>query len=77
MAELSQNAFNERLKLTATFLNNIGVALLAAGVFVPAIGLVSDRPPIAAGQFLAIGTGCGVFAAVLHVLARGVLRNTL
>lgn len=77
MPSLNQNAINERLKLTATFVNNIGVALLAAGVFVPGISLFSANPTVSRNEYLVIVGGCVVLALALHWSGRRLLERVV
>jgi len=67
---MSKTARNERLKLTANFMNNIGIGTLFACI----VG------PIFAGQYnirdVLVVLGCGILSAViLHLIARLPLRG--
>lgn len=70
---MQKMAHNERVKLTATFLNNIAVGLIVGGCFIPFINSMSgDRlftSTIVIGFFLAEALGGG-----LHFVARWHLR---
>ncbi|MGP9813410.1 hypothetical protein ACTZWT_18030 [Rhodopseudomonas sp. NSM] len=75
MADLSQTAQNEVTKLTAGFVSNLGVGIIAAGVFAPALSLLSERPLLIKSDFLIVGCGCVVLSGILHLLARSALRS--
>ncbi|ABD08963.1 hypothetical protein RPB_4275 [Rhodopseudomonas palustris HaA2] len=75
MTELSRTAQNEVTKLTASFVSNLGVGLIAAGVFAPALSLLSERPLLAKSDVLIVGCGCVVLSGILHLLARSALRS--
>ena len=72
---MNKAARNERLKITATWLNGAAVAALAVGCFAPITGFLmsaSSAPlrvllPILVGWF-SVGTG-------LHFVARQILRR--
>ena len=61
---------NERTKLTATFLNNVAVALFAVGALAP---LVAGVRPLAGIAVQAVV--CLLAAAALHWIARSILRR--
>lgn len=66
---------NERTKLTASWLNTLATATVAAGVFAPLAALiygVSQTPPSSL-PFAALTVACFVFGAFLHFLGRLVL----
>jgi hypothetical protein len=75
MAELSEAARNERIKLTATFLNNLSVSIIAVGVIGPALSLLSNNPLVTSGQFIAIAAGCIFLGISLHLIARRHLES--
>lgn len=69
---LSKSARNERIKLTATFLNGIGVACVAVGGLAPLIALGNGTVhpgPVIYGLMAA----CVAAAVCLHLVARSVL----
>ena len=74
MQRLSKSARNERIKLTATFLNGIGVACVAVGGLAPLIALGNGTLKGGAGFYAIMGT-CLVLAACLHLMGRYVLRG--
>ena len=75
MTALNQSAKNERLKLSAGFISNLGIGLIAAGVFAPGISLLSTTPVLSKTQFLIVGLGCICVAFLLHLIGRGILRQ--
>jgi hypothetical protein len=66
---------NEGAKLTASWLNALATALVAAGVFAPGAALTYRLTPMAVDtRFLfAIAFGCFALGAVLHLLGRAFL----
>ena len=75
MSDTSQAARNETSKLTANFVSNLGVGLIAGGVFAPALSLLSEHPMLTRHEFLFVGCGCVVLSAILHLAARSALRS--
>lgn len=68
---------NEKLKLSATALNNVAVALFAGGSVLPIVALsfpLATAPPSGAYSLLAIVIW-GLVAACLHGIARTVLNG--
>lgn len=67
---------NERIKYTATFLNAMAAAIVSAGVATPTIGLFVPGSPYASNPTLLVelGGGCFLFATVLHIFVRRMLR---
>lgn len=75
---MTPNAQNELLKLTATFISNLGVATAATGVITPAIAAVTrsqSTPPLDTSQIAMIGGCCVIIALCLHLLARAIVRQ--
>lgn len=67
-------AHNERLKLTATYVNGVAIALIAVGGFAPVVTvLVNQAAPSATVLLLAVI--CQGLSVVLHLIARRVLRE--
>jgi len=66
---------NERLKLTATFLNGIAIAIFVIGTFAPAVqtALTMTVPGGARSRTVVIGAICIFVAGALHFAARAVL----
>jgi hypothetical protein len=65
---------NERIKLTATALNNIGVATFVTALVAPAVSfLYGAFIPGPHGWWLLIALGWCAAGIVLHFLARGIL----
>ncbi|WP_254984602.1 hypothetical protein [Rhodopseudomonas palustris] len=75
MTELPQSATNEQIKLSATFVNNIGVGFIIAGIVAPGLSLLSDKPMLSDAAFLGAGLGCAVLGLALHSLGRSALRR--
>ncbi len=68
---------NERTKLTATWLNTMATALVAAGVFAPAAALIYRLAPAAIDvrTMIAVALGCLIVGGVLHGGGRVFLRR--
>lgn len=66
---------NEQTKLTASWLNALAAALVAAGVFAPVAALIYGFTPIALDNryLLVVAFGCFVLGSVLHLLGRAFL----
>ena len=63
---------NERTKLTASWLNSLAVAVIAAGVFAPAAALVYglSQLSMSVGSVSGIVMVCFAIGLILHWLAR-------
>lgn len=74
MTDIATTIHNERIKLTAAFLNAMGVAIFAVGGLAPAFTtLYGDRPitiPLILGVVI-----CLLASATLHYGARRSLRG--
>lgn len=70
---------NERTKLTATWLNALATALVAAGAFAPAAALLYGLSPraIGAGYMIAVALGCLALGGILHLGGRVFLRRLM
>lgn len=66
---------NEQTKLTATYLNGIAIALFAVGAIAPTVTLLNSDTNSAGIGTSAVAVVCLVSSAVLHLLARAVLRS--
>ena len=68
---------NERTKLTASWLNALATALVAAGVFAPALALFYgvSRPAPSGLPLLVLTLACFGGGVVLHVLGWLALRR--
>jgi hypothetical protein len=68
---------NERTKLTASWLNGLATALIAAGFFGPMAALVYQVVPLTvqSGYVIAIAFGCFALASVLHLFGIVYLRR--
>jgi hypothetical protein len=72
---LVNEIFNERLKLTAAWMNQLATAIAAAGVFAPLASLLFgfqllQVPP---GSVLSLVVNCAALAGGLHVFGRWLL----
>jgi hypothetical protein len=63
---------NERVKLTATFLNGLGIAVFAVGGLAPSLAAVNAGQGPAAATAI-IGGICVAAAFALHIFARRIL----
>ena len=66
---------NEQVKLSATYLNGVAVALLAAGVLAPVVGGLAAGNQVGQPQLVAVAASCILLSAVLHFVARRLLRG--
>lgn len=67
---------NERTKLTATFLNGVSIAMVAAGAVAPLVAFTYGVQGTAAGPTTAlIGLAWLASGFVLHFVARWLLRG--
>jgi hypothetical protein len=66
---------NERVKITATFLNGIAIAIFIIGTFAPAIQVAraTDVPVDNWARTVVIGVVCIAAAGALHFTARAIL----
>ena len=66
---------NERTKLTATWLNTLATALVAAGVFAPAVALLYGLSQVSVSTvfMVALAMSCLGFGIGLHVVGRRLL----
>jgi hypothetical protein len=72
---MSNLVHNERMKLMATFFNNIAVASLVTGFVVPLINLVT-APGSIPRSIYEISVSAGIALSMLFVgCARGILGN--
>ncbi|MGA0533486.1 amino acid transporter [Hansschlegelia sp. KR7-227] len=71
MGDLSHN---ERLKLTATYVNGLAIAVAAVGGFAPIFSMLAAQtaPTWLLIVFVAV---CFPFSIVLHLVARRALRG--
>jgi hypothetical protein len=69
-------ASNEQLKLSATYLNGIAIAVAATGVLGPlASQLIGTGTPAGVLQLVVFALSCTLVSGSLHYLARLVLRG--
>lgn len=66
---------NERVKLTATYLNGVAIALMTAGVLAPVIGLITGTIVAGPWQLAALVVSCMLISGALHLAARFLLRG--
>ena len=66
---------NEQTKLTASWLNTLATALLAAGVFAPGAAVLYGISNFRVGSnfIAAILCGCMTFGVLIHLAARRLL----
>ena len=66
---------NERTKLTATWFNALATALVAAGVFAPAVALLYglSQASVTMAYMVVLGLGCLAFGIGLHLVGRWLL----
>ena len=67
---------NERVKLTAAFLNNLAVAIIGTGLVAPFFAILYGLSNLDSGQirlFAVAGPVWLLIGAGLHMIARGVL----
>lgn len=72
---MNKVAFNERLKLRATYLNNLAVALLATGIIGPILAVIYGTGAKSTDPAL-VGTGAGIcllLSIALHLGAQAIL----
>ena len=70
---MNKAARNEQLKLSATFLNGIAVALFAIGVFGSVFSFAqSGEIPLVTAL---LAPGCGLVGFALHLLGRRLLEG--
>jgi hypothetical protein len=69
--------FNERLKLTAAWMNQLATAVVAAGGFTPLAALLFGISSFeVSGTFIiSVALNCFAFAAGLHLFGRWLLRQ--
>ena len=67
---------NERIKLSATYLNGIAIALMTAGVLAPLVGVVSSAATqVRPWQLAAVVVSCMLASGGLHLIARRLLKG--
>ena len=69
------DVFNERVKLTAAWMNQLATAIAAAGVFAPLVALVFGFHPFQgpSGLVISLTINCGALSAALHFYGRWLL----
>jgi hypothetical protein len=72
---MNKTVRNERRKLTASWLNTIATALMAAGVFAPVASRIYGFGPNRVDQTLVLisSTVCAAVSLVLHSIGRQLL----
>jgi uncharacterized membrane protein YfcA len=70
---------NERLKITATFLNGLAIAIFAVGGLAPAIQAMRMMmlPPELLKGTVAVVIVCTLVSGILHFAARRVLEGLI
>lgn len=74
---LSDAAYNERTKITATWLNNLSTGILLAGAIVPTLAALGGVAPwVDAGPGLGLAaSGSVILGYALHFGARRLLKG--
>ena len=75
MPTRSKAAHNDRRRLTATFLNTIGVAFVVTGVIVPAISLTYQLTTPQTRNWPLFGLVWFAFGIGLHLIGRQALKG--
>lgn len=74
MSDLSTTIHNERVKLTATWLNGLAIAIFAVGSLVPVFTTLYGEGQVTG--YLALGVVICLFASpALHYWARRMLKD--
>jgi hypothetical protein len=68
---------NEQTKLTATWINTLAAALIAAGGVAPVAAVLYGLTalPIAPGRLIGLALACAVLGTGIHVAGRAQLRR--
>lgn len=66
-------SFNERAKLTASYINGIAIAVMAAGGFSPVVLTLQGESANSNLNYFALA--CFVISLLLHLIARSVLEG--
>lgn len=66
---------NETVKLVANWLNGMSLTVIGAGIVIPVINQVIGSNPISRAGLVLLVLGCLIFAYVLHLFGRKVLRG--
>jgi hypothetical protein len=68
---------NEQTKLTATWINTLAAAFIAAGAVAPVAAVLYGLSalPIATGRLVVLVIACAVLGSGIHVLGRVQLRK--
>lgn len=73
---MGKAARNERLKISATYCNNLAAAMFAAGFAVPYFSLSTAPNEVVSGLQMAVFVIGMAFSGAFHYVARDILRNT-
>ena len=68
---------NERTKLTATWINTLAAALIAAGAVAPIAAILYGLStlPISLGRIVVLAVACAAVGVAIHFGARAVLGS--
>jgi len=68
---------NERTKLTATWINTLAAALIAAGAVAPVTAILYGLAalPVGIGRVVGLAAGCVALGVAVHLRARAVLGS--
>lgn len=72
---MNKAARNERIKLTATWLNGAGVAALAVGCFAPIVAFITSQTHVPVGDLNLLIAAWLLISVSLHLAGRIVLRR--
>ncbi|WP_295810326.1 amino acid transporter [uncultured Nitratireductor sp.] len=75
MADKNDVIYNERVKLTANFLNGLAVAMVAVGAFAPFVSYASRNSNVSLKTVALFAIGCLLIAISLHLRAVFHLRK--
>jgi hypothetical protein len=66
---------NERIKLTATYLNGCAIACIAIGGLAPVASVIVNGSQVSAFRLFALALGCLCISFALHLAGRRILRR--
>ena len=68
---------NEKTKLTATWINTLAAAFIAAGGVAPVAAILYGLSaiPIGLGRLVGLAFGCALVGGAIHLLARAQLER--
>jgi hypothetical protein len=73
---MNKTSYNERLKLTASFLNTIAAAVLSVGGLGPIVGYATGLPTtLTLEQLIEMAAVCIGIGLILHFLGRSIVGD--